>query len=238
MLWTFLLLGAAAQQPPECETTTLGQLARKPAPAVFVLGERKGTPPDQARAWRLARKLSRKGPVTLALQAVHIDQQPVLDAWSQGRIPDDQLGAKLQIFDFYGTGPDRYDRLIRGADIGLDVVAVGVDPAMPPADAITPQPPGYIHLLSAPMGDHPVPVELEGRYTSMVAYTDFRVASRAIEAWGGEGYLVILADRLHVEGDKGISWQASLLTSAPVHSVMLTQSDSPCYPGDVHVRWL
>jgi hypothetical protein len=115
-------------------------------------------------------------------------------------------------------------------------VAAGVAPSLPPEGTIAPQPPAYIHVLGPPMGEHPVPVELEARYLSMVAYTDHRVALRAVEAWNGQGSLVILADRLHVEGGKGISWQAGLLTEAPVHSVMLKQSDSPCYAGDLHLR--
>ena len=231
-----LVLPAAAQQPVECELTSLGKLAAEPGPAVFVLGDRKGTPPDQSRAYKLAKKLAKHSRVTLALQAVNVEQQSVLDAWSQGQVLDEQLGAKLQIFDRWGTAPDRYDKLVRASSVGIDVVAAGVEPMAPPEGVIAPQPPGYIHLLSGTMGNSPVPVELEGRYTAMVAYTDFRVAQQAISAWDGTGYLVILADRLHVEGGKGIGWQASLLTPAPVHSVLLTRSDSPCFAGDRYLR--
>jgi len=232
-----LALPAAAQQPaPVCQLTSLGQLAATPPPAVFVLGERRGTSPDQARAYKLAKKLAKAGPVTLALQAVHTEQQGVLDGWAQGQVPDEQLGAQLQVFDRWGTAPDRYAKLVRGHSVGLQVVAAGVDPTHPPDGVIAPQPPGYVHLLSGTMGDSPVPVELEGRFASMVAYTDHRVAARAVEAWDGKGYLVILADRLHVEGGKGIGWQAGLLTPAPVKTVLMTRSDSPCYDADLYLR--
>ena len=233
MLLLALSLSASAQ---ECELTSLGRLAKEPSPAVFVLGERKGTAPDQKRALKLVKKLRNNGPVTLALQAVPASSQSVLDAWEQGQVLDEQLGSKLGIYTHYGHAPDRHDALVRAKQLGVEVVAVGVAPEQPPEGVIAPQPPAYIHVLGPPMGASPVPVELEARYLAMVAWSDHRIAKQAIDAWNGQGSLVILADRLHVEGDKGVSWQASLMTEAPVHTVLLKRSDSPCYTGDLHLR--
>lgn len=230
-----LMLSAFAQAPT-CERTTLGRLAAEPGPAVFVLGERPGTPPDPARALKLVKKLRKKGPVTLALQAVPVGSQGVLDGWAKGQVPDELLGAQLGIFSHYGHAPDRYEGLIRASALGVDVHAAGVAPEAPPEGVVAPQPPAYIHVLGPAMGEAPVPVELEARYLAMVAWTDHRIARDAIEAWSGEGALVILADRLHVQGGKGIAWQAGLMTEAPVHNVLLKQSDSPCIPGDLHLR--
>jgi hypothetical protein len=111
------------------------------------------------------------------------------------------------------------------------VVGVGLDPTMRPTDAQIPIPPGYIHVLGDALGQ-PLPVELESRFLQTVAWRDYAIASAAIEAWDGEGYLVILADRLHVEGGLGVSWQASLMTEAPVHAFVLADAESRCYDGD------
>jgi hypothetical protein len=234
-MWISLFLAATAQGA--CTTSTLATVAQQPAPAVLVLGERRGMQSDASRALRLVKRLRKKGPVTLAIQAVPVEHQPDIDAYEAGALTEEQLALKLNLGNSWGFDGPGYQKLIRaGKALDINVVAAGVEAIPAPATAIVPVPPAYMHVLGDPMGEHPIPVELEGRYTAMVAYVDHRVALRAVEAWGEQGYLVIFADRLHVEGSKGISWQATMLTSSPALSVLLKASDTPCYSGDIVLR--
>ncbi len=217
-----------------CTPTSIGQLATQAPPSVLVLGERRGIAQDVRRATKLAKKLSKRGPVTVALQAVPVELQEALDAHAAGRLTDEQLLAKIDLPTHWGFDVGAYDKLLlSGATLGFDLVAVGVPPEPAAEGVVVPLPPAYMHVLGDTMGEHPVPVEMEGRFSALVAHTDHRVAARAIEAWDGQGYLLIVADRLHVEGAKGISWQASLLTEYPASSVLLDASDTPCYSGDL-----
>jgi len=217
-----------------CTPTRIGQLAAQPAPSVLVLGERRGVAQDARRAYTIGKRLSKRGPVTLALQAVPVELQGALDAHAAGHLTDEQLLAQVDLTTHWGFDVPAYHKLLfAGRTLGWKLVAVGVEPEPVPEGAVVPLPPAYMHVLGDTMGENPVPVELEGSFSAMVAYIDHRVARRAVEAWSGEGYLLILADRLHVEGAKGISWQASLLTEAPALSVLLAASDTPCYTGDL-----
>ncbi len=217
-----------------CTPTTVGQLAAQPDPSVFVLGERRGVSQDVNRAYKLGKKLAKRGQVTLALQAVPVGLQEALDAHAAGHLTDEQLLAKVNLPVTWGFDVPAYSKLLfAGRTLGWKLVAVGVPPEPVPEGVIVPLPPAYMHVLGDTMGENPVPVELEGRFSAMVAYTDHRVALRAVEAWDQHGFLLVLADRLHVEGAKGISWQMSLLTEVPASSVLLEASETPCYSGDL-----
>src|SRR5262245_11602448 len=92
------LVGAVAalgQDAATCTRTSVGKVAEGPTPGVWVLGERKGTLPDLSRAKRIVKKLLKRGPVTLALQAVPLSEQTVLDDLSTGRVTMDQLPTVL-----------------------------------------------------------------------------------------------------------------------------------------------
>jgi len=228
ILW-FALSAHAADA---CAPIGLGKALKAPAPAVFVLGERKGTQPDLARAERVVRRLARKAPVTLALQAVHRSQQPVLDGYARGELAPSDLPGLLGWKGHWGFDFVPYQDLVTAAVDDVQVLAVGLDEqARPPEDAQVQVPPGYTHVLADAMGQHAMPAALAMDFASWMAWRDHAVASAALEGWSGEGYLVILADRLHVEGGKGVSWQAERLTSAPVHTLLLAD-DGACYPGD------
>ena len=101
-----------------------------------------------------------------------------------------------------------------------------------PDDQTVPLPPGYIHILSDAMSDAPIPVDLETPYVAEVAWADHRFAKAAIDAWDGKGTLVIVVDRMHVEGGLGVGWQAQRLTGSPVVQAMLANGESRCYAGD------
>ena len=59
MLLGLLGLAVAADFGP-CTTTSVGRAAAIQAPAVLVLGERKGTQPDLKRAYKIVKKLAKQ----------------------------------------------------------------------------------------------------------------------------------------------------------------------------------
>jgi len=215
-----------------CSQTSLTELATIPSPAVFVLGERRGTHPDLARASRLVARLRSSGePVTVALDVVSADKQPVLDRYADGQVPSVDLPALLDWAAITGFPYDPYQKLLTAAAYGSEVLAVGVPTEPKPTSIPVPIPPGYIAVLQDGMSGHYMPVALESRFVQMVTWKDFRIARTAIEAWNGDGYLVIVADRTHVEGGKGVGWQAQRLTDAKVHTILL-DGPAACYDKD------
>lgn len=226
---------APAAGATTCAPARIGEVASISAPAVIVLGERKGTQPDLLRAERVVHRLAKQGPVTLALEAVHREVQPVLDQYAAGRAQPGDLPALLRWSEHWGFPWRPYERLVTSAVVGVDVLAAGLDRGGRPPQGQVVVPPSYIHVLADAMGEHPVPVELEGAFVEAVAWRDHAIARHAVENWSGEGWLVIVADRLHVEGGKGIGWQAQRLTQAPVHTFLLA-GGGPCYPGDRVLR--
>jgi hypothetical protein len=230
-MWTWA--AAWATEPgDECTRTTIGKLASSPLPAVVVLGERKGTMPDLGRARKIVRRLAKKGPVTLALQAIPTEHQDILDRYSRGELAIEALPTELDWENRWGFPFEAYSSLLETKLVGAKLVGIGVPYAPPPKDAPLPQPPGYIHVLAGPMGEAPMPVELEGRYAAFVAAMDNRLASSAISAWNGQGALVIVVDRYHVEGGQGVQWQARQLTEVPVVAALLANAGTLCFAGD------
>ena len=215
-----------------CTQTTITELAEIPAPAVFVLGERKGTQPDLWRANRVISRLRSSGePITVALQAVPADKQPVLDRYENGEIEPSDLPGLLDWHARWGFPWQPYERLVTGALHEDRVIGVGLRVEPQPEDAIAPRPPGYIRVLSDAMGGHYMPPELEPGFVQTVSWFDHRTAKTAYEGWNGRGYLIVIADRLHVEGGKGISWHLQRLVDVPVTTVDLG-GPGACYDGD------
>ncbi|MEQ1568840.1 MAG: ChaN family lipoprotein [Myxococcota bacterium] len=240
-MWTFapLLLSAQARaqvpaDPPECGRTTIGKLAQGPVPGVIVLGERKGTLPDLSRAKRLVKKLAKRGPVTLALQAVRQDHQGVLDQAAAGQLALEQVPTALDWENSWGFPWSAYAPLLELE--GVKLVGIGQDYKLRPLDEPVQLPPAYFNVLVDPMGDNPVPPELETRYVEFVAWADSRLAAAALDAWDGQGALVVVVDRYHVEGGLGVAWQAQRRTDKPVAAALLADADSRCYPGDTLVH--
>ena len=146
--------------------------------------------------------------------------------------PIEQLAPTLDWENAWGFPFEPYAGLLETADDGAKLVAIGQDYVLRPVDATVTVPPGYIHVLADAMGDAPVPVELEGTMAQTVAWADLRLAQAALGAWDGEGALVMVVDRFHVEGGLGVQWQAKTLTDKPVVAAMLANGESRCYPGD------
>jgi hypothetical protein len=229
-MWLVSVVGAA--WGAGCLKTSVGELSQVPSPSVLVLGERRGTLPDLSRAAAIVGKLAGRGPVTVALQAVDREFQPVLVDWSAGRTPLEQLPAAVEWNDRWGFPFDAYAKLLGARDDGARFVAIGGKVTLKPKDATLQLPPGYMAVLADAMGDSPVPVELETSTLETMAFTDQGLASAALAAWDGEGVLVIVVDRLHVEGGLGVAWQAQRLTDVPVTAALLAHADTRCYTGD------
>ena len=114
----------------------------------------------------------------------------------------------------------------------MTVVAAGLDLGKRPEGRTTPIPNGYINILRDAFGEHEMPIELESQFVQSMAWRDFGIAEAAITGWDQKGYLVILTGRGHVEGGKGVQWQAQRMVSVPVHGFTLAWASPPCYPGD------
>lgn len=230
MLWW--LLGAAIAAP-QCENIRFRDIVSIPAPAVIVLGERHGHQPDLRRADRVVTRLSRRGEVTLALEAVHHRMQPVLDRFAAGDLDAADLPGLLDWNASWGFAWRPYAPVVTAAVQGVAVVAAGLDLGPKPEDRDVPVPPRYIDLLRDAMQGHDMPLEMEARFVTSMAWRDFGIAEHALKAWDGQGHLVILAGRGHVEGGKGIAWQVAQQVEVPVHGFVLARGkDAPCYPGD------
>ncbi|MCA9490384.1 MAG: ChaN family lipoprotein [Myxococcales bacterium] len=229
LLWTLASVALA----DGCTKTSVGKLTILPEPGVLVLGDRKGTVPDLKRAKAIVSKLSRRGPVTVALQAFRLgEHQPALDALAEGRMTVDQIPSAVDWENTWGFPFEAYAPLLSLAGPDVHLVGIG-QPYQPlPDDQTVPLPPGYIHILSDAMSDAPIPVDLETPYVAEVAWADHRFAKAAIDAWDGKGTLVIVVDRMHVEGGLGVGWQAQRLTGSPVVQAMLANGESRCYAGD------
>jgi hypothetical protein len=67
-----------------------------------------------------------------------------------------------------------------------------------------------------------------------MAWRDYALAQGAIASWDGKGYLVVVVGRMHVEGSKGVAWQARQLTGAPISAYVLVPGPNPpCHEGDL-----
>lgn len=233
MISLLAFLSLASAQTPSCEKIGLPDLLQIEAPAVLVLGERKGMWPDLLRAERLVARLNTRDAVTLALEAVSPDKQPVLDAFEAGEGRLSELPELLEWGASWGHAWSSYQGLFQYGQSGVEFVGIGHPPSLRPAEVPIPLPPGYLYVLLDAMGEHALPVDLEPRFVQTVAWRDYQLAKTAIEQWSGEGYLLILADRLHVEGSLGIGFQAQRMTDAAVHNVLLANAQTPCYAGDM-----
>lgn len=233
-----MILFAAAAWANTCSPTTLSELAATEGPAVLVLGERKGTQPDLIRASRLVKKLiATEQSVTVALGAVSSEEQTILDKHASGGLAATDLEGLLDWGATYGFAYAPYAPLVQSADLGARVVAIGVEPEPKPKDTPVPQPPGYLPVLQDAMAGHFMPVLLESRFKTMVTWIDHRMARHAVEGWDRKGVLVVVADRMHVEGGNGISWQAQLMLNSegiPVKTVLLS-GPGRCYAGDLYL---
>jgi uncharacterized iron-regulated protein len=232
MILAWLIASAWADEG--CTKIGKGSVLSVAAPAVIVLGERHGTQPDLQRAQSVVYRLQKRAEVTLALEAVHARYQSTLDSWADGRMTPEALPESLAWETSWGFPWKPYEALVTAAVWGgvRKVVGVGLDLGPPPPEAEFPVPTGYMALLADSMAGHEVAAAQQERFVRSMAWRDYSIAHSAVEAWNGEGYLVIVAGRGHVEGGKGIPWQADHMVRVPVHSFVLAWADPPCYDDD------
>lgn len=228
----YFAVTAALADDGRCELIGFSDVTDVEAPAVIVLGERHGTQPDLARAGRVVRALADRAPVTLALEAVHEQYQSVLDDYAAGNLETDALPERLSWEHSWGFPWRPYEPLVTAARHDVKVVAAGTDLGPAPAGREYPVPAGYMTILGDAMAGHEVPPEQQERFVRSMAWRDFRLAENAVGGWDGEGYLVVVVGRGHVEGGKGTPWQLAQLTDKPVHAFVLAWAEPPCYPGD------
>lgn len=227
------VLAAAFAADEACEDVRFRDLKRLEPPRIVVLGERHGHQPDLRRARRLVRVLDRQAPVRLAIEAVHHPYQAVLDRHALGRAEDSDLPALMRWEQTWGFPWKPYAPLVTAGTDGIEVVAAGLELAEMPGDASVPIPPRYMDVLRPTMGDHEVAIGMEQSFVTAMAWRDHEIARRALDGWSGEGFLVVLTGRGHVEGGKGVAWQLARQTDVPVEAIVLARGeDPPCWPGD------
>lgn len=235
-----LMLLALAASAQTCEYVGMyGVIEDLAAPAVVVLGERRGVTMDANRAAKLVRTLVRRGDsVTVALQAVDRRRQAALDDWVAGRLGEADLPKHLGFVsddeaDLLYASYAPYADLLETGKNGAKLVAAGLPYGLRPRDAEAPIPPSYYFQLSDAMGDHTVPVALEETFTAAMAWRGYSVAQAALQGWDGQGYLIVVADRPLVEGGLGVQWQARRQTEVEVRAAVLADAESRCYAGDL-----
>ena len=229
-LWS--LFQAAIAAPNTCVPIDASDILEIPPPAVIVLGERHGMQPDLRRAERITKGLQRAAPVTIALEAIHQKHQVVLDNFAANKLEPSALESHFDWQNTWGFPYAPYAPLVTAAERDMTVVAAGLDLGKRPEGRTTPIPNGYINILRDAFGEHEMPIELESQFVQSMAWRDFGIAEAAITGWDQKGYLVILTGRGHVEGGKGVQWQAQRMVSVPVHGFTLAWASPPCYPGD------
>lgn len=224
--WFLLALAATTASADDSCFVEADDLLAIEAPAVLVLGERPGTQPDLTRAARIVRGLARQGPVTLGLQVVPSASQATLDAFQAGDLPLEDIPSAMS---WASPWPwTAYRGLVSlGSRDAIELVALGPDESPPPAaGGDLPLPSDYADWLFSD-GDA-MPEPLQSRIARQMAWTDYRIAERAIFGWGGEGYLVLLVDRTRVDSARGVAWQARRLTGEAVHDAALAWGAADC----------
>jgi uncharacterized iron-regulated protein len=226
-------ISTALGATPRCTEVGIREITSIQPPHVLVLGERHGTQPDLRRALRVVRRLARKAPVTVALEAVHESGDSTLQAFARGELPRRELASALHWQETWGFPWGPYRPLVHRALRGDTLVAAGPTLESAPDDANFPVPSGYFAILSDAMAQHPVPPAFQDKFVRSMAWRDYRIAESARRAWNGEGFLVVVTGRGHVEGGKGVPWQLAKQTQAPVTAAILARGvDAPCYAGD------
>jgi hypothetical protein len=237
-MWSLTALAADATR---CTKVGLEELVPEAAgPTIVVLGERPGVEADADRVVSVVKALAKRGPVTMALQAFPRDladefgrlERGEITAVSISKTPADPTGSDSTV---------RVVTLVRPVGdkppVAAHLIPVGVPLGeRKPPDVPLAVPPLYIHPLAEAMGEGKMPPELEPRFVEQVAWIDHRLASGAIEGWDGAGFLVIVVDRLHVQGGLGVAWQATQMSDVPVHQALLANAGTQCVDADRVLR--
>ena len=231
MIWLTSI--AIAFGDPQCERIGLRDILGVEAPAVLILGERHGTQPDLNRASNIVYRMAKHHQVTVALESVHSEYQGVLDDYAEGNMDPSDLPHLMDWEKSWGFPWAPYEQLVTSAVFGAKTVAIGFELGPRPAHQSVPLPSNYIDILRDAMAGHDMPLEMESDLVQAMAWRDYHMAELAVQGWDGQGYLVIVVGRGHVEGSKGIAWQVQRMVQTPVHAFVLAWAENPpCYVGD------
>lgn len=231
-VWT-LLLSAALAAP--CEPIEIEAIAALPTPAILVLGERHAHRRDLRAAGRVLDALVATGaPVTLALEAIHHDEQAALDAFTTS-------GAKLASLPNAVSWQARWGHAFRPYRPALRPavsrrVAAGPTLGKAPEAAEIDVPAAYTELLAPMVAEHGMPPEALPAFARSMAWRDLGIAALGVQGWNARGWLVILAGKGHVARAIGTPFQLAALTDAPVHHALLGETPDGCAAGDRVVR--
>ena len=235
-MWWWLLASLSHGADRACERVGFAEVLEVESPSVLVLGARHGTQPDLLRAARIVEALEAQGPVTLALDAVHHDRSVVLEQFRKGQLPPSALPEALKWVGEFGFPYAPYTDLLTLPS--RRVIGVGLSPSDALGEDENIQLPlGYMDILGDAMGGHDVPLKQQVRFLERVSGQDQLIGQLALDGWDGEGVLVLLVDRLRVEGGMGVAWQLERMTDISVSSAVLAWAKSPCYRGDRVWRW-
>jgi hypothetical protein len=232
LLWLVLSVAYGWTSDTPCHTITLEDIESITPPAILVLGERRGMQPDLYRARRAASTLAQHHPTTMVIQGIPHKYQPVLDRYISGRLHPVDVPELLNWEAENGFPWSSYRQLMSVHSQGVEVVAGGVQHTDIPAKTSFPIAPGYIEVLRDVMSEHLMPFEYEQSFVQRVSWVDYQLSKMALSKWNGSGFLLVLADRMHVEGGYGLPYQLEKASGLPVHSIVLVPNPKRCYPGD------
>jgi hypothetical protein len=218
-----------------CQPTDVGSFVdRVQAPAVVILGERHGDRGDLRRAGEVVRALRERAPVTLAVEALDTSHQGAIEAWAEEERGLCRLKRVTDWKEDWGYPFRTYRPLLREARRGATLVAAGL-PIGPAPDGVEIEiPEGYAAALAGAMAAHgDMPPEMLDRFTRSMAWRDLQIGTAGVDGWTGEGVLVIVTGRGHVEGGRGTAWQLERLLDVPVHEAILDPEGAECPADDV-----
>lgn len=215
-----------------CPTTSVQALVDQvEAPAIVVLGERHGHRRELKRAARVVEAFAARGPVTVALEAVRGERQEAVEAFADhGRRC--RLKRDLDWKETWGYRYGAYWRTLRQGRDGVRLVGAGLALGPAPAGKAIAIPDGYEEQLAEAMEGHELPPDMKARFTRSMAWRDLRIGELAVAGWDGEGVLIILTGRGHVEGGRGTPWQLRRQVQVPVHAALLDAEDAECPAGN------
>ena len=231
-MWWFFTLFMLHAQARDCSGVSISAVTADQGPSILVLGERRATQPDLFRAHRLVTALGRTREVTLALEAVDHSRQEALSRLGQQIASTQAIEQALAWKEHSPFSVVPYSPLLRGAKRGVHLLAIGVDRSPRPRGQNLPIPPSYFFSLEPSLSEAHMPVALEPSFVEAMAWRDHRLAKHALAGWNGKGTLVVLVDRFHVEGGKGVSWQLQRMTDVPVRVLLLSNAGATCQAGE------
>ena len=223
------MMGWSSAYAGGCDPTWLSE-AVVDAPAVIVLGARRGMQPDLFRARRLIKALSEKAEVTLALDILPVSAADDYRLHLANGFGDEVLPLALDWDDKVGLPWSGYKGFFTDPD--LRWVPVGVGPGEHPDSSEPVQIPMGLGNVLRDTSAGNFPAQRQEVLLRAIAWQDSVISQRAIDGWDGDGYLVVLVDRFRVYGRSGVDWHLPYYTKAPVSSYLLSWSGEDCTEGE------